>query len=156
MSCGFTFLDLTRAHHALYFQIQIFEVCLQSADFNAQWFGFSELVMTSLAHNIIKEKTSTLFSIVLILVQLDHYQRWLSSCRQLNQTVNKLNPVAQPSQPQQQWHMPKLYKYRCSFKGAASRPCTFWRAVARCSYLRNSCSKCHIIKAAVEALARIV
>ena len=39
---------------------------------------------------------------------------------------------------------------------AASRPCTFCRAFARGSYLRNSCSKCHKIKAAVEALARIV
>ena len=39
---------------------------------------------------------------------------------------------------------------------AASHPCTFCRAVARGSYFRNSCSKCHKIKAAVEALARIV
>ena len=37
-----------------------------------------------------------------------------------------------------------------------SRPCTFCRAVARGSYLKNSCSKRHKIKAAVETLARIV
>ena len=42
------------------------------------------------------------------------------------------------------------------FKGAASRPRSFCRAVARGSYLGKSCSKRHKIKDAVEALARIV
>ena len=43
-----------------------------------------------------------------------------------------------------------------SLKGAASCPRTFCRAIARGSNLGKSCSKCHKIKAAVEALARIV
>ena len=45
-------------------------------------------------------------------------------------------------------------EYRsASIKGAASCQRTFCRAIARGSYLKNSCSKC---QAAVEALARIV
>ena len=41
-------------------------------------------------------------------------------------------------------------------KGAASHPHTFCRAVARGSYLRNSCSYLHKAKAIVEAFDRIV